>query len=349
MEWDGLSILSHNNLLSAGVAVLFSKHFIPVSYEVDEIIKGRILKIRAVFENQVFVFMCVYAPTVTTDRIVFLDSLCLALQKCTNDDILILGGDFNCTEKNVDRNHLEPHMLSRKRLKQLINTHELSDIWRTFHRDSRQYTWTHVRDKIVSLARLDRLYCYSHQSNVFRSCCIFPVSFSDHCMVHCSVFLSCVKPQSAYWHFNNALLNDKDFKVTFEFFGKDFRDLKLTFSSLQQWWDYGKAQIKQLSQQYTRNVTANIDRSMKVLEMEIVQLQEQLESNGHRTVMRSISEKKSKLDDLLETKAKGALIRSRFQNVDKMDVPSKFFFLVWRKRMVKKGFFIHCDLTLGEC
>ncbi len=46
----------------------------------DEILRGRILKIRAVFENEVFVFVCVYAPTATKDRIVFLDTLCLALQ-----------------------------------------------------------------------------------------------------------------------------------------------------------------------------------------------------------------------------------------------------------------------------
>lgn len=42
MEWDGLSVLSHNNSLSAGVAILFSKNVTPFSYEVDEIIKGRI-------------------------------------------------------------------------------------------------------------------------------------------------------------------------------------------------------------------------------------------------------------------------------------------------------------------
>lgn len=81
MEWDGLSVLSHNNSLSAGVAVLFSKNFTPVSYEVDEIIKGRILKIRAVVENQAFIFMCVYAPTATIDRIVFFRILMLGLTK----------------------------------------------------------------------------------------------------------------------------------------------------------------------------------------------------------------------------------------------------------------------------
>lgn len=39
-----------------GVAILFSKYFTPVSYEVEEILKGRILKIRTVFENEVLVF-----------------------------------------------------------------------------------------------------------------------------------------------------------------------------------------------------------------------------------------------------------------------------------------------------
>lgn len=39
-EWDGISVLSHNTAVSGGVTVLFSKSFRPVSYDVDEIIKG---------------------------------------------------------------------------------------------------------------------------------------------------------------------------------------------------------------------------------------------------------------------------------------------------------------------
>lgn len=167
-------------------------------------------------------FFSIYAPTASAERIVFLDILCLALKKCSSDDFLLLGGDFNCTEQNLDRNHLEPHMPSRKRLIQLIKTHELNDVWRNFHGNSRQYTWSHFRDKVVSLARLDKIYCFRHQINVFRSCCIIPVSFSDHCMVQCSLFLNSVKSKSAYWHFNNALLSDKGFKDAFEFFLEKF-------------------------------------------------------------------------------------------------------------------------------
>ncbi len=34
-EWDGQIVLSHKSSISGGVAVLFSKHFLPLSCEVD--------------------------------------------------------------------------------------------------------------------------------------------------------------------------------------------------------------------------------------------------------------------------------------------------------------------------
>ncbi len=47
-----------------------------------------------------------------------------------------------------------------------------------------------------------------------------------------------------------------------------------------------RPKLKQFSQQYTRNVTKNIDRLMKVMEMEIIKLEELLESTGDWTFMR---------------------------------------------------------------
>lgn len=153
-------------------------------------------------------------------------------------------------------------------------------------------------------------------------------------MVQCSIFLNSVKPKSAYWHFNNALLSDKGFKDAFEFFWKNLRNTKSTFNSIQQWWDYGKVQIKQFSQQYTKN----IERSMKILEMDIINLEERLQSTGDWTFTRYISEKKSKLNKILEMRAQGSLIRSRFQSIEEMDVPSKNFFGL-EKKNGKQRFF----------
>lgn len=134
MEFDGLSVLSHSTSLSGGVAILFSKSFIPESYKVDEIIKGRLLKVKAVYENNFsFVLICVYVPNAAIERMLFLNTLCKTLSDCDPESLLLMGGDFNCTENVLDRNHVEPHMQSRRRLVQLMKSHDFIDIWRNFH------------------------------------------------------------------------------------------------------------------------------------------------------------------------------------------------------------------------
>ncbi len=117
-EWDGVSVLSHNTSLSGGVAILFAKSFIPHTYQIEEVVKGRLLKVRATFVKFTFVFICVYVPTSAVERMVFLNVLCSVMQKCCVEEYLFLGGDFNCTVSNLDRNHFEPHLPSRNRLTQ---------------------------------------------------------------------------------------------------------------------------------------------------------------------------------------------------------------------------------------
>lgn len=329
--WDGVSVLSHNTSVSGGVAILFSKAFNPTSYQVDEVVKGRLLKVRAIFENFIFVFICVYIPTAPIERMLFLNTLCSVLQKCCVEEYLFVGGDFNCTQSNLDRNHIEPHLPSRNRLIQFVKTHELCDVWRQFNGAQKQYTWTHVRDSVISLARLDRFYVFKHHCNIVKKCLITPVSFSDHSMVLCSVFLNSIKPRSAYWQLNTTLLSDRYFKNIFKLFWDEFRTTKGSFKSLRQWWDFGKAQIKQFCLQYTQNVTRETSLIMNTLETDILKLLELAESTDGRRYLDSLAKKRTQLADLLNIKTQGALVRSRFQSADQMDAPSKFFFNLEKK------------------
>ncbi|KAL6480711.1 hypothetical protein MHYP_G00117440 [Metynnis hypsauchen] len=202
----------------------------------------------------------------------------------------------------MDRNHMELHAASRKRLCELLEAHDLSDVWRNFH-----------------------------------------VGFSDHCMVQCTVRKSHVKPQSAYWHFNTALLDDANFRESFIFFWDVFSSRKTAFSSLQQWWDVAKVQIRVFCQQYTLNVTRDIARSLKALETEIVVLQGLAEATGNQGHIEALKTKKTALSDLLGITAQGALVRSRFQCVSEMDAPSKFFFGLERRNGQKR--FMHAVHT----
>lgn len=57
-DFNGMAILSLFTSLSGSVAMLFSRNFIPYSYNVEDVIKGRLLKISASFEKSYFVFVC---------------------------------------------------------------------------------------------------------------------------------------------------------------------------------------------------------------------------------------------------------------------------------------------------
>ena len=138
-----------------------------------------------------FVFMNVYAPVSGPDRVCFLKVLDTVLSKVQIDDFLFLGGNFNCTEDDVlDRNHLEPHSASQHALRQLLQAHDLCDVWRRMNDSIRQYTWTHCRGNLISMVRLDQFYCFKHNLNIFRKCSILPVGFTDHAMVVCNIFIS---------------------------------------------------------------------------------------------------------------------------------------------------------------
>ncbi|KAJ3598711.1 hypothetical protein NHX12_000706 [Muraenolepis orangiensis] len=103
------------------------------------------------------------------------------------------------------------------------------------------------------------------------------------------------------------------------------------FSSLRQWWDHGKTEIRLLCQQHTLNVTQDIIRSMKDLESDIVELETIHETTGDRGYIEILKEKKMALANLLDVKVQGALVRSRFLNINEMDAPTSFFFGLEKK------------------
>ncbi|KAI4898221.1 hypothetical protein NFI96_022806, partial [Prochilodus magdalenae] len=104
-----------------------------------------------------------------------------------------------------------------------------------------------------------------------------------------------------------------------------------------------KIQTSVFCQQYTLNVTRDIARSLKALEMEIVELQNLGATTGNREHIKSLKRKAAILADLLGARVQGALVRSRFQSASEMDVPSKFFFGLKQKNGQKR--FMHAVRT----
>ena len=125
-EWEGEALFSHMSSTRGGVAVLFAKHFLPITYEVQHVIDGRFMIIKAQYERFKVYFVNVYAPTVGTDRVCFLRNVRAAWQNCCSVDFLFMGGDLNCTaDDSMDRNQTEPHTASQQTLLQLLQLHSL--------------------------------------------------------------------------------------------------------------------------------------------------------------------------------------------------------------------------------
>ena len=70
-EWPGEVILSHKTSKSGGVAVLFSNSFTPFSFEVEEIMSGHISKVKVQYEQVKMIFINVYAPALSAERLFF--------------------------------------------------------------------------------------------------------------------------------------------------------------------------------------------------------------------------------------------------------------------------------------
>ncbi len=136
--------------------------------------------------------------------------------------------------------------------------------------------------------------------------------------------------------FNNSLLTDLEFRDIFKFFLGYFRNRKFDFQSLQQWWDFGKIQIKQLSQQYACNITKDLTNLMANLEEDIKRLHESIYTERNQELFGILDEKKKELAKILNLKAQGVLIRSRFQNIEWMDIPSKKILTCEKKNCQKR-------------
>lgn len=56
-EWDGQLVLSPLSRISGGVAILFSRNFLPKSFVFEEIMKGRLMVVRAKYQHFTIVFI----------------------------------------------------------------------------------------------------------------------------------------------------------------------------------------------------------------------------------------------------------------------------------------------------
>ena len=344
--WGGPHVLSHGTHLSAGVAILFSPLLNIKIISSTEEVKGRVILVKAEIDDFLISFINVYAPNQGSEREEIFKVLEERISDIGQGEFIVLGGDWNCcTDFTLDRTGVEPHLQSSSVLSHVVKKSDLVDVWRRMHPTCKQYTWVQISHGRVSAARLDRFYLPKAFSARVTNCQIIPVAFTDHHLVLMELILSSNGKPRSFWHFNNRLLQDLNFCEQFKMFWAYWRSRKDGFSSLTQWWEVGKAQIKVFCQQYTSYSTANIKRVVENLEKEITDLESVSQADPQNNA--SLKEKRQELNSFMQERAKGALVRARFTKLQDIDAPTAFFFSL-EKSVVKRKQMLCLRLPEGK-
>ncbi|CAM2117039.1 unnamed protein product [Caretta caretta] len=261
-------------------------------------------------------------------------------------ECLVLGGDFNTTLEERDRSGAEPSPAAANILQGIVDHHSLVDVWRDHHPDDTStFTFVRVEAHRSHHSRLDRIYLSRFHLSQAHSSAVRPAPFSDHHLVTVTVSLRAERPGPAYWHFNNSLLEDESFVMSFREFWLAWREQWRAFPSVRRWWDLGKVRAKLFCRDYTRGTSRRQNAAIEQLEREVLEMERRLAADPEDlSLCGACREKREELRALEDHRARGAFVRSRIRLLREMDRGSCFFYALEKTRGAKK----HVTCLLAE-
>ncbi|CAM4459899.1 unnamed protein product, partial [Lepidochelys kempii] len=153
------------------------------------------------------------------------------------------------------------------------------------------------------------------------------------------------RPGPAYWHFNNSLLEDESFVMSFREFWLAWREQWRAFPSVRRWWDLGKVCAKLFCRDYTRGTSRRRNAAIEQLEWEVLEMERRLAASPEDpSLCGACREKREELRALEDHRARDAFIRSRIRLLREMDRGSRFFYALEKMRGAKK----HVTCLLAE-
>ena len=214
-EWDGQSLWSRGTNRSRGVAILFIRRY---KYDIRNAkidSNGRYIRVDLHIEESKYNLINMYAPNDNYERVKFIANMNNWLDP--NTDTLI-GGDFNCAlNSNLDRfNCVSSGDMGKVDIQQLMQQHNLEDVWRKRFPDKKEYSWQRGN----KASRIDYwLISTSLDSQIeyvgYQQC-----AMSDHKLVEMSMRTSETAHGMGFWKMNSNVIQSKLFMIASLIFGK---------------------------------------------------------------------------------------------------------------------------------
>lgn len=338
-SWTNYTPLCNPNPSSGTGVTTLVKNDITI-LETSFIITGFISFVKISLNNTVYFLYNFLIPQQNSEALRAIKNF-LKHSDSLSDGAIIVGGDFNCTlDPNLDRLDMptEHRPQISMALRGALNKLSLCDVWRSQNPDKRKYTWHRNNPSNqhgISKARLDRIYIPNALLSSTLACKILPCSLSDHSAVSIPIqpHPSYCK-RSAYWHFNNSLLEDRTYTEIIQNFWLSWKNKQNEFPNICVWWDFGKTQIKSLTQMYSRKIAKEKRDILKKINRNIDSLLSAPDFDEKTS--QALKEQRQQLNNILHNEARGALVRARFQHINEVDMSSSYFFNLEKSHSLSK-------------
>jgi hypothetical protein len=172
--------------------------------------------LEGIFNGHELVIINYYGPTTDkqTEQINYLEKLYPYISELSHK--LVMGGDFNtCLVPGLDRykNKQDKPTKFAESLKNMIDEHDLVDIWRLKNPDTKRYTWRKSGYKGIQQSRLDLWIIANSFIYKTEECKIEASILSDHNIIALKLeeLNSKENRGRGIWKLNTSLLKEKEY------------------------------------------------------------------------------------------------------------------------------------------
>ena len=334
-EWGGDICFAHGKKDSKGVMILFKdKYNIKILEVNSDGGVGRVLYVTVEIDGTEILLVNIYAPN--EDNPDFFHTVFKKISEI-NKTHCIVGGDYNLVlNVNLDKEggRLITNEKAQRCVKEYMKTLEMVDVWRVKHSLLREYTWRRRRPSVIQ-CRLDFFLTSQGILNMTQGATIGTSFISDHSIVTLSLKLNNVMRGTGYWKLNCSMLQEKDYVECIKDTIKEC-EIEYENDNIDKvlFWEILKMKIRGTSIKYAcnkkrndRNLVLDLEKKVKTLEQtNLLSDIEKCELERYRT----------ELNDVLDKKIKGEMIRSRAKVYEEGEKSSKYFLSLEKCNQAKK-------------
>ena len=244
-------------------------------------------------------------------------------------------------EKDKKGSRAKTHARAVNVVKNHATKLDLVDAWRILHPDTLRYTWRRKKPEIH--CRLDffllsqSLMCNITQADILAG---FKM---DHSIVTIKVALHSNPKGLGFWKLNTSFLTETEYinqiRATIEEVQNEYRNDQSINADLL--WEMIKLKVRERTIKYVKAKKAKISRKEEELERAINKLQNEIDSssnskNKKRAAQEELENRTRELDELIEYRTKGAILRAKCRWYNEGKKNTKYF-LNLEKRHYKNG------------